>query len=232
MCSNNHETITYRLSRTSRKNVNITIKNDGVIYVSAPKSIAISEINRIVSAKKDWILKAQKNIKTKNIIKSDYMIETNSPFYYYGKLLKLKVLPSVSNSLKVDGNELIFYVKKDYLEDSKYKYNEFIKLLRKDLKKVTTAMLEKYLKLTGLELKTLEIRTMTSRWGTCIPAKKKILLNFHLVHCPTNAIEYVVLHEISHLLHPNHSKRFYDTIAMYMPDYKERKKILQDYIIN
>lgn len=230
MCTNG-QVISYQLTRTSRKNINITIKNDGFIYVSAPRNVALSEINKIVSSKTDWILKTQKNMKSKKIIKSNYSIRTNTLFYYYGKALKLKVLPSVSNSLIIEENELIFYVKKEYIEDAQYKYTEFIKLLRKDLKKVTTKMVEKYLNKMELELNTLEIRTMSARWGTCIPAKKKILLNFHLVHCPPEAIEYVVLHEVSHLLHPNHSKRFYDTIALYMPNYKERKAILQDYII-
>ncbi|MBQ9279984.1 MAG: M48 family metallopeptidase [Clostridia bacterium] len=230
MASEN-DSIIYHLTRTSRKNINITIKNDGLVYVSAPKYVSLSEINRVVYSRRDWILEAQKNIKHKTVIKSDAPIRNGAIVYLYGTPLKLKVIPSVSNSIKVVQNELLFYVKKENIEDQNYKHTEFNKLLKKEIQKTVTKYIEKYLELTGLALEKIEVRMMKARWGTCIPAKKKIIMNYHLVHCPKEAIEYVALHEVTHLMHPNHSKRFYDSIALYMPDWKERKEILQDYCI-
>ena len=64
---------------------------------------------------------------------------------------------------------------------------------------------------------------MTSRWGSCQTVKGIITLNSKLIEKPLRCIEYVVLHEFAHFIHPNHSKEFYDFVASLMPDWKERK---------
>ena len=67
---------------------------------------------------------------------------------------------------------------------------------------------------------------MKTRWGSCNPHKGYINLNLELIKNPKESIEYVVFHELSHLIHPNHSKEFYSYISAYMPDWKRRKEIL------
>ena len=70
------------------------------------------------------------------------------------------------------------------------------------------------------------VRSMTSRWGSCQPQTGKITLNSKLIFYPKEAIEYVVVHEFAHFAHPDHSKAFWALVAEIMPDYKERKKLL------
>lgn len=231
MAINTMQPIEYTLTRTSRKNVNITIKNDGVIYVSAPKRVALADINKIILSKREWILNAQKNIKAKKIIKNDILLKNNSSIYLYGTARKLLIVPCMKNFVAINGNTIVFYVKEEYSNDQKYKSSFFNKSLKNELLKDINKFANKYLKLLNLSLNTLELRSMKTRWGTCIPAKKKILFNSKLIHCPYESIEYVVLHEIAHLIHPNHSKAFYNLIEKYMPDWKERKDLLQDYLI-
>lgn len=231
MALSSEKAIEYNLSRTSRKNVNITVKNDGYIYVSAPKKVTLTDINKIVLSKKDWILNAQKNIKSKKVIKNTISFRNNSSIYIYGECKKLLVVPAKRSSIFVQDDYIIFYVKEEQIDNLKYKNDTFNRLLKADLKKNILKYFDKYLTLLGLDVKELEIRIMKSRWGTCIPAKKKILLNFNLVHCPKASVEYVVLHEIVHLIHPNHSKAFYNTIETYMPDWKARKDVLQEFVI-
>ena len=228
-----NNTIEYNLSRTSRKNVNITVKNDGYIYVSAPKKVALADINKIIFSKRDWILNAQKNIKSKTVIKNDLTFRSNSNMYIYGNNMKIKVLPADKNKMFIDKfeNEVYFYIKSDRINDQKYKNTYINKMLKEELKSMVSKYMNKYLKLMNLEVSELEIRTMKTRWGTCIPAKKKILFNFNLIHCPKETIEYVVLHEIAHLIHPNHSKSFYNTVELYMKDWAERKEQLQQFVI-
>ena len=102
-----NDSITYYLSRTAKKNVNIVIKDDGLVHVSAPRYVSIAEINRIVYSKKDWIIKTQKNLKAKKIVHSNSIIESGSIIYFYGNPYVLKIIPSVSNSIKTDGNEFL-----------------------------------------------------------------------------------------------------------------------------
>lgn len=70
------------------------------------------------------------------------------------------------------------------------------------------------------------VRWMKSRWGVCNPARCRITLNTQLMDQPDAAVEYVVLHEYVHFLHPNHQKEFHDMMARLMPDYKARRKLL------
>ena len=95
---------------------------------------------------------------------------------------------------------------------------------------LSSAVMKYYdiLKNKGIPDPTVEIRIMKARWGTCICSKNKIVLNLLLVKLPVPCMEYVVLHEFSHFKHPNHSKKFYDFITEYMPDWKTRKKIIDE----
>jgi predicted metal-dependent hydrolase len=79
----------------------------------------------------------------------------------------------------------------------------------------------------GVPYPELKIRYMTSCWGSCRPKSGIITLNSKLIEAPRCSIEYVVLHEFAHFIHPNHSRKFYDFVSMLMPDWKERKGELE-----
>ena len=85
----------------------------------------------------------------------------------------------------------------------------------------------------GVAMPKLRIRDMDTRWGSCLAKKGIITLNKRLLEVPRDCIEYVVIHEFCHFIHPNHSKKFYDFLTMLMPDWKARKKLLdQNIVIN
>ena len=69
---------------------------------------------------------------------------------------------------------------------------------------------------------------MKSRWGSCNPGKRVITLNKRLLSYPPEALEYVVLHEYVHFLHPNHQKGFYELLGRLMPDYAQRRALLKE----
>ena len=79
----------------------------------------------------------------------------------------------------------------------------------------------------GVKMPEIKVRKMKTRWGSCMPYKQVITLNLTLAYKPLCCTEYVVLHELCHLVHPNHSKKFYALIQKYMPDYKQRKDLLK-----
>ena len=72
----------------------------------------------------------------------------------------------------------------------------------------------------------LQIRAMKTRWGTCTPSKKKITLNLNLMYVPEEYMEYVVLHELTHFLEISHNDKFYNIISEFMPNWKERRDLL------
>ena len=72
------------------------------------------------------------------------------------------------------------------------------------------------------------IRDMTSRWGSCSVQKHTIRINLQLAHKPEECLEYVIVHELAHLLEPSHNKRFHAYMKQFLPDYKEREKVLKE----
>lgn len=82
-------------------------------------------------------------------------------------------------------------------------------------------------KARGVAYPTLRIKTMKSRWGSCIPGKGVITLNTRLLTKPMAAVEYVVVHELAHFLIQNHQADFYAVVAQVLPDYKARRKLLK-----
>ena len=77
----------------------------------------------------------------------------------------------------------------------------------------------------GVLMPTVRIRTLDTRWGSCLVKKGIITLNKHLLEAPRNCIEYVIMHEFCHFIDPNHSKHFSAFLSMLMPDWRERKKV-------
>ena len=96
---------------------------------------------------------------------------------------------------------------------------------RKQGKILFEKLLIKYLEITNKKINKFNVKTLKSNWGSCNYNKKIINLNSELMKKDIRFIEYVILHEIAHLVHPNHSKAFYSYIENFMPDWKERKSL-------
>ena len=101
-----------------------------------------------------------------------------------------------------------------------------IKALKKSAREYLTEKCECFSKLMGLEYNRITITSAKTRFGACTSAKN-ISFSYRLMLYPEPAREYVVVHELAHLIEMNHSKKFYAIIEKYLPDYKERKKLLK-----
>ena len=221
--------IEYVLKRNAKKNINITIKDDGSVMVSAPKRVSISEINKVIESKKEWIEKARSKQSSKKVIYTNIDICDGVQIYFLGELKTVHIIPSKTTSISIENDKIIFEVKEKYLENQDYLNIHFYSALKEKLTLILKEYTNMYLNVMNLNISTMKLRNMHSRFGTCMPTKKQILFNTYLIHYPLEAIEYVVLHEVSHLIHANHSAKFYNVIAQYMPDWKARKNKLKEY---
>ena len=104
---------------------------------------------------------------------------------------------------------------------------ELEKIYRAELKKALDEIFEKYENLTGLSPKSVEIRKMKVRWGTCYPKSGAIKINLYLAERPREEIEAVVLHELVHLKYFYHDKKFKEECKKYMPNYEEIERDLK-----
>lgn len=223
--------ISYQLTRKKVKNVNLRIKQDGSVLVSANNRVPATFIDDFIRQKQEFILSALAKYKEKSElhphIPKQYISGENYPLL--GRNLRLKVEEALNESVCTDGVYIILKVK----DKENFRHKEI--LMTKWLREYQTAIFQELILQTyevfkkyDVPFPTLKIRTMKSRWGSCQPKKGIITLNSRLIEAPRNAIEYVVLHEYAHFIHPNHSKAFWNFVTMMMPDWKERKRALEN----
>ena len=220
--------ICYLLEYKPVKNLNLRIHKDCHVYVSANPEVPTEKVDDFVVSKGKYILSAQKRF---------YDLAQYSPqpkqyvsgetFYLLGRGIRLKVEKSMQESIFTDGIFLYLSTKdpNDYSKKQKMVarfLDEQCRITFREIISKFYPIFQKY----GIKEPILRIRDMETRWGSCLAQKGIITLNKRLLEAPRNCIEYVALHELCHLIHPNHSKSFYEFLTMLMPDWKERKLIL------
>ncbi|MDR0271974.1 MAG: M48 family metallopeptidase [Clostridiales bacterium] len=221
--------ISYELERKQVKNINLRIRADGSVYVSANNTISVEVIEKFLTRKSSFILDAlNKYEELSKYVNNERKFVTGESYRYLGKDLRLRVSHGES-AVHSDGV---------YLELSVENINDIIskeKLITKwydeqcceifpDILMQTYPIFSKY----GVVLPKIIYREMISRWGSCRPKRECITLNKRLIETPRICIEYVVMHEFIHFLQPNHSKKFYELLSTLMPDWRERKRILEN----
>lgn len=220
----------YLLTRKQVKNINLRVKPDGQVFVSASEGVPADFIDSFVKQKQEYIFRAlnkyEENRKYVSIAPRQYV--SGEGFDILGKSLRLKVVQGKQESVTTDGVFIFLTVKnKDNQKRKENLINNWLKEMQIGTFNQICREIYQVFKKYDVEYPTIKIRYMTSRWGSCQPKRGVITLNSKLIETPRNCIEYVVLHEFAHFIYPNHSKKFYDFVAMLMPDWKERKKELE-----
>lgn len=221
--------ISYTLERKPVKNINLRIRADQCVYVSAPKDVAAKMVDAFVVEKSAYILRALKKFKDRN---RESALENNfvngETVKFLGRNLRLKVKNASRSKVESDESYVTLYVKD--VQDADLKKRVLETWLRKKCKDEITAICKKVypqVKKYGVAFPEIQLREMVSRWGSCSPKKGFVTFNTALIAMPVSCIEYVVTHEFTHFLYPNHSKKFYQQLATFMPDWEERKKRLE-----
>ena len=229
----NGREIAYELQRKKVKNINLRIRSDCTVYVSANSRVADSVIEGFLQKKANYIISAldkYTQIAKYATYKHNYV--TGESFRYLGKELRL-VVAQGENNVSYDGVHLTMNVKDIYDITTKEKlirkwYDTQCREVFAEIISDTFSIFKKY----GVAMPRVTLRKMSSRWGSCQPKRGSITLNKKLIETPRNAIEYVIMHEFVHFLHPNHSSKFYEMLATLMPDWKTRKKNLETTAFN
>ena len=189
----NDKQIKYTLEIKKVKNVNLRIKDDGKIFVSANENVPFTFIDDFILKQGKFILNTLNKFNQLNIYKNnDKQYISGETFYILGKNIRLKVIES--NEEKIFNDTIFLYIytknaldfnKKKKIVDNYIKniaYNTFL-----DITKQLYLKFRKY----NINMPTIEVRSMKKRWGSCIPSKNKINLNTLLIQAPKNCIEYI-----------------------------------------
>ncbi len=227
----NGATIPFILHRKKVKNINIRIRPDTTVVVSAGGQVPYEKIEHVVIEKAAWIIHHVGRFEEARAVSGKREFIAGEIIEYLGRRYPLQVV-RVENGEEVifDGGEFRFYIK----DEADYSLKEalFKNWSKKQAVLVFNCSLDRiYPLVTGddIEKPSLTIRTMKTRWGSCTPHKRKITLNAELLKTPPACIDYVVLHELTHFRHRRHDAAFYSYLAGRMPDWKDRRAILKQY---
>lgn len=209
------------------KNMHLSVlPPDGRVRVSAPLTLSDDVISMFVRTKLGWIRKQQAKFEAQpRQSKREYV--SGETLYVWGRQYFLQVEHSYKgNALVLDGSRAILTVRK---ESTAKQREAFVREWYRGLLK---AAVEKYLpkweRITGLYCSSWQSKYMTTRWGTCNTGTRKIWLNLQLAKKPVECLEYVILHELAHLKVRNHGADFVAIMDQYMPQWRERKKLLNE----
>lgn len=226
--------IEFEIQRKKVKNINLNVKPDMSVVISASEKVPIDYIRDFVKSKASWIIK---NVGYFKDVQPEYTADklylSGETFKYLGKQYRLKVK-------ETDNVEGVKYYR-GYLYLSvkdKQNYNRKEKLIdiwyREKAKEKFSESLERVyptIEKYGIAKPEILIRIMKARWGSCTPEKQSILLNSELIKAPKLCIDYVVLHELIHFKYRKHDNDFYDFMTSLMPDWKQRKEILDEEVV-
>ena len=206
------------------KNMHLYVKPpNGNVMVSAPLSMSDEAIERFVRTKVSWI-KRQVEKFDNQLRQSQREYISGETLYVWGKQYYLRTEYSNKNSLVLSGDKAVLTVRK---ESTALQRENFIREWYRDLLKTEiNVLLPKCEKTTGLKATSWQTKYMTSRWGTCNTQSGKIWINLQLAKKTPECLEYVIIHELVHLIEKNHNERFVSLMDKFMPMWREVKATL------
>ncbi len=209
------ELIPDQILRSSRKTLSVCIDGRGRLIVRAPKRYPQERIFAFLQEKEGWIRKKLAE-KEKNLLPLPPQDLEGYAFPLLGKTTRISLYEG--KKVLLEGDTL--YVPK---ERGREKLVAWLKAQAKELLGQET---EKQAKRMGVEYPSVRISGAKTRWGSC-SGKNALRYTFRLCYCPVEIIEYVVVHELAHIRHKNHSPAFWREVEKYLPDWRVRRKWLK-----
>ena len=197
------------ITKKNNKNMYLRVKENG-IYITCNFFVTKSMIKSFILNNEEHIIQADKRLQKKAKKKEE--------FYYLGNKYNVIILNTVPKIQIV--NDIVFVKNKTYLNT--FLKNEASRVFNERLK-ICYNLFEE-----NIPYPDLVIGKMTRKWGYCNKRNKLIKLNLELIKYSIDEIDYVIIHELSHLIEFNHSKRFWSYVKKYKPDYKVAQKVLKE----
>lgn len=197
------------IQKKNNKNTYIRVKDDLKIYVTTNYFVTKSMIKQILDNNYGYL--------SRNIEKQKIKQEKNNEFYYLGE--KYDIIFFDSKKIEIINNRI--YVK-DEATLNRWLKKEIKRIFSERLAIIYNEFEE------DIPYPNLRIRHMTTRWGVCNKKSITVTLNSELIRYSLDKLDYVIIHELSHLIHFNHSKEFWTLVSKYCPRYKEIRKELKD----
>jgi hypothetical protein len=206
--------------RTNRKSLSLTINEKGELIVHAPKNMPLYEIVDFIHKKESWIEKKCSSINS--VLEKNQKIISLEEMFFLGKRYKVAETQGVKEPYITDQIILISPCK-NLQKKQRILKNWYIKsvetILIPRVQKLAEFMKQKYASINVINSK--------AKWGMC-DSKKNLYFNWKLLMLSPQLIDYVIIHELSHLIELNHSPKFWEIVKAVLPNYKHLKDVLND----
>lgn len=220
----NGKPLEYRIERKKMKHIRVRVKTDGIIHVSAPHSAPESEIFNFLLAHAAELAELTERANAQRRQTQDF--SDHSRHHWLGGSITLQWHPTPRPTALVDG-ELCLYARSEeeaYHACRQWMITECTALYTRLNREVYTAFRNAGYTVPYARI---QIKEMTTRWGSCTADSGRISMNFRLMQYPLECIRSVFCHEYAHFLHQNHSRAFYTVLLSVCPDYEEWDAILK-----
>ncbi|MEI7425513.1 MAG: SprT family zinc-dependent metalloprotease [Candidatus Moraniibacteriota bacterium] len=209
-----------KIIRSKRKNIALVISHDATLIVRAPMRTPLNYIEKLVEEKFVWIeRKMQEANNRPKAVKKTF--QSGEEFLYQGELYKIKLTDELTIQI-TDDFELLF--PKVFLWRSHTRMLGWYKKQAQEIIVERTEIIAEKLKLNYSSLK---ISNAKTNWGSCGP-KNSLNFNWRLIMAPSMIIDYVIIHELIHILEKNHSAKFWEKVVTVMPEYKKNRRWLKE----
>lgn len=213
----------YTIIKQKRKTATIVISDKLEVLIKVPEYVTKKQIDLMVIKNEEWILNT--------LQKKKQLLEEKDWYYtrqimYLGAYWPVEMIINLEERQKVDFTEKGFIIVSDGSESMCRQLME--EFYRKQAKDHLMNLAYQYAEWVGVHIKKITIRNQKTRWGSC-SSKGNLSFNLKILCAPQEMMEYVVLHEVMHLKHFNHSKAFWKDIEFFMPDYKTRMNYFKQF---
>ncbi|PWM68420.1 MAG: hypothetical protein DBX38_01860 [Eubacteriales Family XIII. Incertae Sedis bacterium] len=214
----NMEKTAYTLIRSQRKTLSLLIRSDGALIARAPLYMPIKEIEAFIEKKKEWIDAKQYEAKLHSQKYKKITAEPGAMLPYLGRMRK--IIKCETDKVYLKGTELFI--------SSSAGADDLIKWLKESALALFKKRTDAFAEIMNTNYASVKISNAKTRWGSC-SGSNSINFSWRLVMCPPEIIDYVVVHELAHTIHKNHSREFWNEVGAFIPDYKIRRKQLKEY---
>lgn len=208
-----------RIVRSRRRTLALIVTRDAQLVIRAPIRITMGEIERFVTEKEAWIRRKICEISARAKPQPKQFID-GEEFFYLGNKYPLSIVEDSDESLSLDNHFRL--ARRDHGSAQDIFTGWYRAVSRSEIK----TRLDRYSALSGLIHDRFKITGARSKWGSC-SGRANLCFSWRLVMAPPHVVDYVVVHELAHIAHKNHSKAFWDTVAGIFPDYKKSEKWLK-----
>lgn len=209
--------IMYQIVRSDRKSVALVIDNDANLIVRAPLLMSDSTIEEFVSKKKRWISEKQKQVAVFGEKHPPVAVKTGESIMYLGS--SYAIIKDNVDDVEVLGNELIV--------PDQFEIDALISWLKEQALIIIKERVTLYAGIMGVKPEAIKLSEAKTRWGSC-SAKNNLNFAWRIIMCPLSVIDYIVVHELSHITYKNHGAAFWARVKTILPSYEDAQEWLKD----